>query len=59
MPVLVYGTRNEVAAQFDDGQKILEDDGHLRVSDGSRTIALYAPGSWHHAEVILAASAAA
>lgn len=53
MPVNGYLSEKVVSARFDGGQKIIMDDGHLRVSDGSPAIALYARGSWHHAEVIL------
>ena len=52
MPVLVYSTRTQVTARFDDGQNIVEYSGYLRVCDGAATIALYAPGNWHHAEVV-------
>lgn len=57
MAVNVYQTTDTVAAQFATGLKIRVDNGYLRVTDGSGTIALFAPGTWHHAEVTRTRSA--
>jgi hypothetical protein len=52
MRVDVYTNEIKVAASYGKGHKLVVDEGHLKVYDeGTKAIAVYSPGSWHHAEV--------
>lgn len=51
MPVEVKKASNNTATH-EDSASINVVDGHLYVSKGSATIAIYAPGTWRSAEVV-------
>lgn len=57
MPVEVFTPHNTNAHEYPEGKWISFSDGHLSVHKPSpnateRTLAIYAPGEWRHAQVV-------
>lgn len=54
MAVKVFKDKGGVSTDYDRGSLVRIENGHLVVTsnDTGDVVAVYAPGTWHHADVI-------